>query len=145
MFELTPFVRKNNLSAYNPFKELEDFENSFFGKSGFVNDFKTDIRDNGKEYILEADLPGFKKEDINVDIEDNYLTIMATRKNEKDEKDDKGNYIKCERSYGSFQRSFDISSVKSDSISAEYTDGVLKLIMPKKEEVIPVSKHLEIK
>lgn len=145
MFELTPFVRKNHpAQAYNPFRDLDEFERSFFGRND-VAEFKTDITENEKEYVLEAELPGFKKEDIKVDIDNNYLTVSAERKNSNDEKDKKGNVIRRERSYGSFSRSFDITGVKTDGITAEYSDGILKLTLPKKEEIIPKTRRLEIK
>lgn len=146
MFELTPFERRHhNLSTFNPFRELEDLERNFF-KSPSLAEFKTDIKDNGDSYLLEADLPGFKKEDINIDINDDYLTIKAERHSEIEEKDKKGNFVRCERSYGSFSRSFNVSAVKADEISAEYKDGVLKLTMPKKEPTAVASpRRLEIK
>lgn len=142
MFELTPYSRRHNVAAYNPFKELEDFERSFFKSSGLI-DFNTDIKDTGKAFELEADLPGFKKEDINIEIDSNYLTVSAERKCENEEKDKHG-YIRRERSYGSFSRSFDISGVKTDEIAASYDNGVLKLTMPKKDETVPATRRLEI-
>ena len=145
MFELTPFVRRNhNAAIYNPFKELEDLERSFFGRNA-IADFKTDITEHEKDYVLEAELPGFKKEDINIDIDNNYLTISAERKVENEKKDDKGNLIRCERSYGSFSRSFDITGIQQENITAEYENGVLTLTMPKKEEALPKTRRLEIK
>jgi len=145
MFELTPFERRHrHLTPFNLFSEIDDMERNFFGPSS-LNDFKTDIKDNGDSYILEADLPGFKKEDINIDIDENYLTVSAERHSQIEEKDKKGNYVRCERSYGSFSRSFDISGVKSDEVVAEYIDGVLKLTMPKKEPTSLPSRRLEIK
>ncbi len=144
MLELIPFISNNRVSNYDPFKDMESFEKHFFGTDR-ISSFKTDIKDNGSEYLLEADLPGFKKEDINVNLENNYLTISAERKAENEEKDKKGRYIRCERSYGSFTRSFDVSDVDTDKITASYEDGVLKLNMPKKEKTLPASKKLEIK
>lgn len=144
MLELIPFISNNRVSNYDPFKDMENFEKHFFGTDR-ISSFKTDIKDNGSEYLLEADLPGFKKEDINVNLENNYLTISAERKAENEEKDKKGRYIRCERSYGSFTRSFDVSDVDTDKITASYEDGVLKLNMPKKEKTLPASKKLEIK
>ncbi len=144
MLELIPFISNNRVSNYDPFKDMENFEKHFFGTDR-ISSFKTDIKDNGGEYLLEADLPGFKKEDINVNLENNYLTISAERKVENEEKDKKGRYIRCERSYGSFTRSFDVSDVDTDKITASYEDGVLKLTMPKKEKTLPASKKLEIK
>lgn len=139
MFELTPFTSRNLF--YNPFRELDAIERSFFGSSS--NAFKTDIVDKGDKLILDAELPGFNKEDINVDIDGDYLTISATRKNSSDRSD--GDYIRCERVTGSFSRSYDISSVIADDISAQYKDGILTLTMPKKKDAIPAQRHLEIK
>lgn len=144
MLELIPFISNNRVSNYDPFKDMENFEKHFFGTDR-ISSFKTDIKDNGNEYLLEADLPGFKKEDIDVNLENNYLTIKAERKVENEEKDKKGRYIRCERSYGSFVRSFDVSDVDTDKITASYEDGVLKLNMPKKENALPAAKKLEIK
>ena len=78
MFGLTPYERKNSAMTYDPFKAFENFEREFFKTNGLA-EFKTDIRDNGKEYELEADLPGFKKEDINIELDDTYLTIPKKR------------------------------------------------------------------
>lgn len=144
MFELMPFARKNHaMTGYNPFREFEEFENKFWNH-GFLTEFKTDIQDVGDAYVMETDLPGFKKEDININIDGDCLTIQAQRHSEAEEKDKKGNYIRCERSYGSYSRSFDISTVKADEIKAEYKDGVLKLTMPKQAQGESTAKRLEI-
>ena len=143
MFELVPYTRKRNVTFYNPFDELEDMQRRFFGETA-VRDFKTDIRDEGEHYLLEADLPGFKKEDISVNIEGDTLTIRAERTESTDEKDSKGNYIKRERSYGSFSRSFDMTGIRVEDIAAAYENGVLKLTLPKKQETLPTSRKLEI-
>lgn len=144
MFDIMPFERNNNRTVFNPFKELNELEKAFFGNNS-IAEFKTDIRDTGSAYELEADLPGFKKEDIHIDLEGDYLTISASRNDSKEEKDEKGNYVRRERCYGSFTRSFDISGIKADEITAEYSDGVLKLNMPKREEIKPTSRRLELK
>lgn len=144
MFEMTPFDRRRRHAAvYNPFREFENLERSFFGDHAF-SEFRTDIEDKGDSYVLEAELPGFEKDEIHVDIDDNYLTISAERRSECEEKDKKGNYIRCERSYGSLSRSFDVSNVKTEEIHAAYKNGVLRLTMPKKEETPPSSRRLEI-
>ena len=143
MFELVPYTRKRNVTFYNPFDELEDMQRRFFGETA-VRDFKTDIRDEGEHYLLEADLPGFKKEDINVNIEGDTLTIHAERTESTEEKDSKGNYIKRERSYGSFSRSFDMTGIRVEDIAAAYENGVLKLTLPKRQETLPTSRKLEI-
>ena len=145
MFELTPFVHKNrSASVYDPFREFAELERNFFNRTAAA-DFKTDITETEKSYILEAELPGFKKEDINIDIDNNYLTISAERKSENEEKDKNGNVIRRERSYGTFSRSFDISGIQSENIEAAYENGILKLELPKKEETIPKTRRLEIK
>lgn len=145
MFDLTPYDRRHSrLTAFNPFRELEDMERSFFGRNS-LEAFKTDIKDVGNAFELEADLPGFKKEDIAIDINDNYLTIRAERHFENDTKDKDGQYISQERSYGSFARSFDISAVGEEHITASYENGVLKLVLPKKEQTKPSGgRRLEI-
>jgi len=143
MFELVPYGRKRNLTWYNPFDELDEMQRRFFGESA-ITDFKTDIRDNGESYLLEADLPGFKKEDLSVDIEGDTLTIRAERTDSKDEKDGKGNFAKRERSYGSFSRSFDMTGIRTEDIAAAYENGVLKLTLPKQQETLPTSRKLEI-
>ena len=158
MFELIPFERRSNRVAnYDPFRELEEFERSVFGGSSVMGSFRTDVIDTGDSYELEAELPGFKKEDIKLDVENDILTINAEHsydskdaensEGDKTEKSDKSkrSYVKRERYYGSYSRSFDVSAVEVDKIEAEYNDGVLKLIMPKKAALIPASRRLEIK
>ena len=133
MFELRPYRNNNHMTTYDPFRDMEALERAFFGNRDFLGDvgtFKTDIQDKGDHYLLEADLPGMKKEDIAIDIDGDNLTIKAERRNEHEEKDK--SYVRCERSYGSYQRAFDISGVEVANISAQYNDGVLKLNMPKK-------------
>lgn len=144
MFELTPFVKRNNAAVYDPFRLFDEMERNFF-KGSSIGEFRADIRDTGDAYELEADLPGVKKEDIQVELDNNYLTVSAERHVEKDEKDKKGNYVRRERSYGSYSRSFDVTGVQTDQITAEYTDGVLKLRLPKKQESLPTTRRLEIR
>ena len=141
MYVLTPFEK----SGFDIFNAFNDFEKNFFGGSMPVNTCKTDIRDEGEKYVMEAELPGFTKEDIKLDINGSYLVLTAEHKNEKDEKDDKGKYIRRERSYGSYTRSFDITGVDTENISAEYMDGILKIDLPKKASEEPPVKRLEIK
>ena len=142
---LVPYVRRN-LSAFDPFRELDELERAFFGRDNSkLSQFSTDIRDNGSEFLLEADLPGVKKEDIKLDLSDNILTISAERHSEYEEKDKKGSYVRVERSYGSYQRSFDTTGIDIDKIDAEFKDGVLKLTMPKLVEQKPEPRRLEIR
>lgn len=140
---LTPYSRRNSVNVYDPFRAIEDMEREFFGERR-TGSFSTDIRDAGSEYVLEADLPGFSKDDINVDISDGRLTISAERHSGYEQKDQKGSYVRCERSYGRFSRSFDTQGIDTDAISASFNDGVLKLTLPKIIETKPASRKLEI-
>lgn len=141
MFEMMPF--EGRMDIYNPFRDLENMERRLFS-GGELGGFKTDVRDTGDAYVLEADLPGVKKEDIHIDIDGKFLTITAQRSSSQEEKNSKGEYIRCERSYGSFSRGFDISGVKDNEITAAYDNGVLTLTMPKKEKSVPASRRLDI-
>lgn len=153
MFELRPFDHRNNraMHTYDPFREMEEMERAFFGRPfggerGFsgLTEFKTDIQDKGDSYLLEADLPGFKKEDIHIDLDGDTMTISAERHSDHEEKDKEGNYLRCERSYGSYQRSFDVSGIEESGMKAEYADGVLKLTLPKKQQTVSSARRIEI-
>ena len=121
MFELRPYRNNNHMTTYDPFRDMEALERAFFGNRDFLGDvgtFKTDIQDKGDHYLLEADLPGMKKEDIAIDIDGDNLTIKA--------------------------RSFDISGIKAEGIKASYNDGVLSLTLPKKDVEVSGSRRLAI-
>ena len=144
MFELIPFDRHSrSMAGFDPFRMLNEMDRRFFTGVPSVSVFNTDVIDTGDAFKLECELPGFKKEDIKIDIENDCLTISAERK--MDEEDKQKNFIKRERFYGSYSRSFDVSGVNVDGIEAEYSDGVLKLTMPKKVETVPPTRRLEIK
>ncbi len=146
MFELIPFDRRGNrVSAYDPFRIFDEMERSLWGNTPrqTISAFRTDVIDTGDAFVLDAELPGFKKEDISIDVENDCLTISAERKLNEEEKGK--NFIKRERFYGSFSRSFDVSGINVDGIEAAYENGVLKLTMPKKVETVPASRKLEIK
>lgn len=141
MYGLTPFGR----TGFGLWDAFNDFDNNFFGDSMPINSCRTDIRDDGDKYVMEAELPGFEKEDIKLDINGTQLTIAAEHSTNSDEKDEKGNYIRRERTFGSYKRSFDVSDVDTEAISAAYKNGILTLELPKKKPEEPVSKRLEIK
>ena len=144
MMELIPFGRNvRTISAFDPFRSLEDMERSFFANTPAVSAFRTDVCDTGDAYKLEAELPGFSKDDIKIDIENDCLTISAERT--ADTKDEKKNFVKRERFYGSYSRCFDVTGINTEAIEAAYNDGVLTLTMPKKAAEIPASRRLEIK
>lgn len=137
----------SDIIGYNPFRAIDEFEKRMFREpfapynvASKASVFKTDIKEEDGRYVLEADLPGFEKENIKLDVDNDILTISAERHSEHEDKDKAGNYIRCERSYGSYSRSFDVSAIDSEKITATYENGVLTLDMPKKEELIP-KKH----
>ena len=141
MFGMIPFERNDD----NFFDLFDNFERKFFGNSNAaLPDFRTDIRDAGDRFVLEAELPGFSKEDIKLDVKDGILTISAQHTENKDEKDDKGSYIRRERRYGSFTRSFDVTGVDEEHITASYNNGVLELNLPKAVPVVPEAKRIAI-
>ena len=142
MFELMPFGYRR-VSAYNPFRDFEEMSRSFWDNNN-VSAFRTDITEKDGKYVLEADLPGFKKEDISVDIDKDCLTITAEHKSEEKE-ENVDSYIRRERYYGSYTRSFNVKGIDTEAITAAYNDGVLTLTMPKKEPEVPAARRLEIK
>ena len=141
MFGMLPFERGND----NTFDTFDRFMHNFFDNSNTtLPAFRTDIRDAGDKFVLEAELPGFDKEDIHLDLKDGILTIAAEHKESADQKDDKGNYIRRERRYGSFSRSFDVTGIDENGITAAYKNGVLELSLPKAVPVVPEAKRISI-
>ena len=117
-----------------------DFDRDFWGKKNPLygknakNIMKTDIREHDTGYELDVDLPGFKKDEINIELENGYLTISATKGLDKDEQDKKGKYIRKERYAGAMQRSFYVGvAVSVEDVKAKFEDGILKLSIPKKD------------
>ena len=146
MFEIIPIERRNrHVANFDPFREMEEFERRFWGSNPVTTAFRTDVEDTGDAFKLEAELPGFDKEDIQLDLDNDTLTISAEHSSDKKEEDKKRNFVKRERYYGSYTRSFDVTGIDVDRIEAEYNKGVLTLTLPKKQENIPVSRRLEIK
>lgn len=144
MLNLVPYSRRHNEAAlYNPFHMFDDLEKNFFGDDA-IAEFKTDIQDKGDNYVMQADLPGFRKEDIQIDLDDSTLTIRAERHSDYEEKDKKGNFLRCERSYGAYARSFGMEGIQTDAIKASYENGVLKLVLPKAAPAPSSTKRLEI-
>ena len=108
---------------------------------------KTDIKESETGYDLAVELPGLKKEDMKIELKDGYMTISAESKREDSEKDDKGNFIRCERYYGKSSRSFYVGeAVTQEDIKAKYEDGILKISVPKKElkPEVPEAKYITI-
>ena len=136
------------------YDEMMDFpfEDDFFGKRNPLygkkakNMMKTDVKEHETGYEVDIDLPGFKKDELNLDLTDGYLTISASKGLDKDEEDKKGKYIRKERYAGSMSRSFYVGDgITEDDIKAKYENGILKLSIPKKEaKAVEQKKHIAI-
>lgn len=154
---MSALTRWEPLTRWNPWKELEEMEKrltSVFGPSpSGVTDNKeamsvaqwsplVDITEDEKEYIVKAEIPEMKKEDIKINVHDDVLAITGERQYEKEEKGKK--YHKVERAYGSFMRRFSLpEDADGSKVSAEYKDGILNVHLPKSEKAKP--KAIEIK
>lgn len=136
MFDMVPFRRNNGVTRTG--SAFDDLFNNFLGDNFFspsmmaTNDFKVDLKEDENVYTLEADLPGVKKDDIDLDYENNYLTISAKRDETIEKKED--NYVRRERRYGQFKRSFYVDNVNESAVDASFADGVLKVTLPKKDK-----------
>ena len=116
---------------------LDLIDSSFFNN----NIMRTDIYENDGNYIIEMDLPGFKKEEINISLEDKYLVISVSK---QEEKEDNAKYIRKERYYGEYKRSFYVGAVEESSIKASYNDGILRLSYPKIQSEKNTRKQISI-
>lgn len=146
MFDLMPFHKRNEDVFRNMLKSFDDAFNRdvFSPLNQELGSFRTDITEKDNAYYIEADLPGIAKEDININIENNHLTISAKRDNNHEEKDENNKVIRQERHYGEFVRSFYVDNVNEDEISAKLEDGILKVEIPKKDTTAPASKQIDI-
>lgn len=147
MFNLIPFNRKNEVAPRDDFfTQVFDqfFREDFFAPFTSVgNSFRVDLQETDDAYVIKADLPGIRKEDITLGFANDYLTIAAKRNDEIEE--NKNNYLRRERRYGEFSRSFYIRNVREENIDAEFKDGVLMVSLPKKEKTITVNKTIPIR
>ena len=136
----------NDFPFYND-RDMKKAERKLYGHKA-KNLMKTDIKEKGDSYILEMDLPGFKKDEIQVSLENGYLTVQAARGVDKDEQEKKtGRYIRQERYAGACERSFYVGDdLTQDDIKGEFHHGVLKLTIPKKEAkpAVEQSKYISI-
>ncbi|MBQ1818292.1 MAG: Hsp20/alpha crystallin family protein [Clostridia bacterium] len=115
-------------------RELESADRKLYGKHA-AHVMRTDVREHDDGYEVDIDLPGFKKEEISLELENGNLTVTAAKGLDKDEKDAKGKLIRCERYSGTMQRSFFVGkNLTEEDIKAKFEDGVLTLTVPKKEQ-----------
>ena len=108
-----------------------------------MDTMKCDIYEKDGAYHIEADIPGFKKDEISVDCEDGYVTITAEKNSENEDSDDDKKYLKRERSYSKTARKFYVGDIDANEIKAEFKDGMLSVIVPK-EEKLPSKKTIQI-
>ena len=142
---MIPYSTRNTRSGSSLMDLFDEFERSVFGENGRrVPAFSTDIRDEGSHYLLEAELPGFDKSDISLDVKEGILTITAKHQEEEEHKEEKGGYIRRERRFGSFSRSFDITGIDEGGITAADVNGILELRLPKAVPVIPEARRIAI-
>ena len=130
---LYPSIFKN--SFFNDFTGLADFP-SFSGMGASGNSLmKSDIKDSGDKFEIEVDLPGFKKDDVKLQLKDGVLSIEASTENSTEEKNEEGKYLKRERFYGTCTRNFYVGdAVSQDDIKAKFDNGVLAITVPKIEK-----------
>ncbi|MDO4323051.1 MAG: Hsp20/alpha crystallin family protein [Lachnospiraceae bacterium] len=118
-----------------------DIDRALYGKHA-NHVMKTDVKETENGYEVDVDLPGFKKDEIKVMLDNGYLTINAAKGLDKDEKDKEGKYIRRERYAGSMSRSFYVGpQVKNDEVHARFEDGILRLQVPKRQETPELPKH----
>jgi HSP20 family protein len=163
MFSIAPWNHPSGINVRrenNPFSSLQNEINRVF--EGFFNDFQSpsllpsawiesqmatpvvDIFENEKSFKVEAELPGIQQDDVEVTINDNYLTIKGEKKASKEDKED--NYVRRERYYGSYQRTIALpETADADKAKATFKKGVLWIEIPKKKEAIKPSRKVEIK
>ena len=128
-----------------PSHELANIDKRLYGKNA-THMMKTDVHETDTDYEMEMDLPGFKKDQINVKLEDGYMTISAAKGQDTEKKDRHGKVIRQERYSGAMQRSFYVGdAVKVEDVKAKFEDGVLKLTIPKKElQELPANNTINI-
>ena len=140
MYTIMPYRRHHEIAS-PMFNDLfnDRFFRSFFNMDDMVGSagFRVDVKDSGNAYVLEAELPGVRQEDINLSVDNDALTISADINAEK--KEEKDTYLYSERRSGHVSRTFSLEGVDQDQISAAYQDGVLKVNLPKAKPEEPRS------
>ena len=115
-----------------PMIPMRSIRNPLYGKNA-KNLMKTDVRETDNTYELDVDLPGFKKDEVQLDLKDGYLTISAAKGLDKDQEDKKGKYIRQERYAGACSRSFFVGvEIEPRDVSAKFEDGILRVSLPKR-------------
>lgn len=121
----------------------DDFFRSFFmNREPWAEAFRVDIRDLGDRFVLEAELPGMTREQVHIDIEDDVLSISC--ESDAVPRDEQGSFVYSERRWGRVQRSFTLTQVKEDEITAEYRDGVLRVTLPKEKSEEKKRRRIDV-
>lgn len=141
MFTMIPYRSSMMTRPVNPF--ADDFFRPFFGRPE-DHTFRVDVQDKGDSYLLEAEMPGMKKDDIHIDLENDVLSIFVEKNETTEEKSEDG-YVIHERRSGRMSRAFNVEGIRKDGIQAAYEDGMLKLTLPKEQpEVKQTKRTIEI-
>lgn len=145
VFKLVPGYRKNSMTRKQDI--FDDFFDNFFNddflaplrsiETKMTSGFRVDVLDNGDHYMIEADLPGFEKDNVKIEYENKYLTITARKEVSEDINEE--NYIRRERQFGEYRRSFYIDNVIPEEIEAKFKNGVLKIRVNKE----PINKNIK--
>jgi HSP20 family protein len=145
VFKLVPNYKRNTMTRKQDI--FDDFFDNFFSddflaplrniETKMTSGFRVDVLDNGDHYLIEADLPGFEKENVKIEYENKYLTITARK--EASEEINQENYIRRERQWGEYRRSFYIDNIIPEEIEAKFKNGVLKIKVSKE----PISKDIK--
>ncbi|NLW23590.1 MAG: Hsp20/alpha crystallin family protein [Tissierellia bacterium] len=146
MSDLIPFGRNSldRLDDFFPSLFKNFFDNNFLTMmSNIQGNFRVDVKETENEFIVEADLPGIKKEAIEIVYHNNYLVINAKREEGLEEK--KENYVRRERHYGEFKRSLYLDNVDEDKIDASFKDGVLRITLPKLNKDNKKGRRIDIR
>lgn len=127
------------------FGMMPSIGHALYGKHA-KNMMKTDVRETEDSYVVDIDLPGFKKDEVKLELKDGYLTVSAAKGLDKDEKDKQGRYIRQERYAGTMSRSFYVGDgVKPEELQAKYEDGILQVTVPKETpKAVPASTYIAI-
>ena len=125
------------------------FEDDFWGKKNPLygkhakNLMKTDVRETDHSFELDIDLPGFKKDEVQLQLKNGYLTVQTNKGLDKDQKDQEGNYIRRERYTGTMSRTYFVgNAVKAEDVKARFEDGILRLSIPKKDPQALEAEHM---
>lgn len=142
MSDLVPHRFPGHMRGRFPFFGEDFMKPLFSGFDSAYATFRVDVRDEGEEYVLEAELPGLKREDITVDVDDGLMTISAQWSNEGERS--RRDYVINERRSGRVQRAFSLDNVVEESITAEYENGMLRVKMPKRDPGTRAPRRIEL-